>query len=82
MFVYLYIQHSLTSICYFTDEIGEDVVYDLATDPRIVEIKNHVDVEKNVEFQQFLIKLKIIIDKINIKKASWFDNIPASYQTV
>jgi hypothetical protein len=43
-----------------------------------VEIKNHVDVEKNFEFQHITSdKIEKIIDKINIKKASGFDNIPA-----
>jgi hypothetical protein len=43
-----------------------------------IEIKNHVDVEKNVEFQPITSdKIEKIIDKINIKKASGFDNIPA-----
>ena len=32
-------------------KIGEDIVYDPATHPSILEIKNHVDVEKNFEFQ-------------------------------
>ena len=31
--------------------IGEDTVYDPTTHPSILEIKNHVDVEKNFEFQ-------------------------------
>jgi 3-dehydroquinate dehydratase len=54
-----------------TDKIGEDIVYDPATHPSIVEIKNHVDVEKNVEFQHITSdKIEKIIDKINIKKAS------------
>jgi hypothetical protein len=43
-----------------------------------VKIKNPVDVEKNVEFQHITSdKIEQIIDKINIKKASLFDNIPA-----
>ena len=43
-----------------------------------MEIKNHVDVEKNFEFQHITSdKIEKIIDKINIKKASGFDNIPA-----
>jgi hypothetical protein len=43
-----------------------------------LEIKNHVDVEKNFEFQHITSdKIEKIIDKINIKKASGFDNIPA-----
>jgi hypothetical protein len=54
-----------------TDKIGEDIVYDPATHPSIVEIKNHVDVEKNVEFQHITSdKIEIFLDKINIKKAS------------
>jgi hypothetical protein len=61
-----------------TDKIGEDIAYDPATHPSIVEIKNHVDVEKNVEFQHITSdKIEKIIDKLNIKKASGFDNIPA-----
>jgi hypothetical protein len=44
----------------------------------ILEIKNHVDVEKNFEFQHITSdKIEKIIDKINIKKASGFDSIPA-----
>jgi hypothetical protein len=36
-----------------------------------LEIKNHVDVEKNFEFQHITSdKIEKIIDKINIKKAS------------
>ena len=43
-----------------------------------MEIKNHVDVENNFEFQHITSdKIEKIIDKINIKKASGFDNIPA-----
>ena len=43
-----------------------------------LEIKNHVDVEKNFEFQHITSdKIEKIVDKINIKKASGFDNIPA-----
>ena len=54
------------------------IVYDPTTHPSIVEIKNHVDVEKNFEFQHITSdKIEKIIDKINIKKASGFDNIPA-----
>jgi hypothetical protein len=54
-----------------TDKIGEDIVYDPATHPTIVEIKNHVDVEKNVEFQHITTdKIENFLDKINIKKAS------------
>jgi hypothetical protein len=30
------------------DKIGENIVYNPATHPSIVEIKNHVDVEKNL----------------------------------
>ena len=30
------------------DKIGEDTVYDPTTQPSILEIKNHVDVEKNL----------------------------------
>ena len=60
------------------DKIGEDTVYDPTTHPSILEIKNHVDVEKNFEFQHITSdKIEKIIDKINIKKASGFDNIPA-----
>jgi Pyruvate/2-oxoacid:ferredoxin oxidoreductase delta subunit len=60
------------------DKIGEDIVYDPATHPSIVEIKNHVDVEKNFEFQHITSdKIEKIIDKIHIKKVSGFDNIPA-----
>jgi hypothetical protein len=33
------------------DKIEEDTVYDPTTHPSILEIKNHVDVEKNFEFQ-------------------------------
>jgi hypothetical protein len=40
-------------------------------------------VEKNVEFQHITSdKIEKNLDEINIKKASWFDNIPASYQTL
>jgi hypothetical protein len=43
-----------------------------------LEIKNHVDVEKKFEFQHITSdKIEKIIDKINIKKGSGFDNIPA-----
>jgi hypothetical protein len=43
-----------------------------------LEIKNHVIVETNFEFQHITSdKIEKIIDKINIKKASGFDNIPA-----
>jgi hypothetical protein len=60
------------------DKIGEDIVYDPTTHPSILEIKNHVDVEKNFEFQHITSdKIEKNIDKINIKKASGFDNIPA-----
>ena len=60
------------------DKIGEDTVYDPTTHPSILEIKNHVDVENNFEFQHITSdKIEKIIDKINIKKASGFDNIPA-----
>jgi hypothetical protein len=60
------------------DKIGENIVYDPATHSSIVEIKNHVDVENNFEFQHITSdKIEKIIDKINIKKASGFDNIPA-----
>ena len=53
-------------------------LYDPTTHPSILEIKNHVEVEKNFEFQHITSdKIEIIIDKINIKKASGFDNIPA-----
>ena len=39
---------------------------------------NHVDVEKNFEFQHITSdKIEKNIDKINIKKASGFDNILA-----
>ena len=51
------------------DKIGEDTVYDPTTHPSILEIKNHVDVEKNFEFQHITSdKIEKIIDKINIKK--------------
>jgi Holliday junction resolvase-like predicted endonuclease len=51
-----------------TDKIGEDIVYDPTTHLSIVEIKNHVDVEKNVEFQHITSdKIEKIIDKTNIK---------------
>jgi hypothetical protein len=51
------------------DKIGQDIVYDPATHPSIAEIKNHVDVEKNFEFQHIPSdKIEKIIDKINIKK--------------
>jgi hypothetical protein len=53
-------------------------VYDPTTHPSILEIKNHVDVEKNFEFQHITSdKIEKIIDKINIKKASGSDNMPA-----
>ena len=52
------------------DEIGEDTVYDPTTHPSILEIKNHVDVGKNFEFQHITSdKIEKIIDKINIKKS-------------
>jgi hypothetical protein len=57
---------------------NQDTVYDPTTHPSILEIKNHVDVEKKFEFQHITSdKIEKIIDKINIKKASGFDNIPA-----
>jgi hypothetical protein len=40
------------------DKIGEDTVYDPTTHPSILEIKNHVDVEKNFEFFKYLFKNK------------------------
>ena len=53
-----------------TDKIGEDIVYDPTTHPSILEIKNHVDVGKNFEFQHITSdKIEKIIDKINIKKS-------------
>jgi hypothetical protein len=46
------------------DKIGENIVYDPAIHPSIVEIKNHVDVEKNFEFQHITSdKIEKIIDK-------------------
>jgi hypothetical protein len=48
-----------------------------------LEIKNHVDVEKNFEFQHITSdKIEKIIDKINIKKASGFDNMPSPLKLV
>ena len=34
-----------------SDKIGQNVVYDLSTHPRIVEIKNHVDIDNNLTFK-------------------------------
>jgi hypothetical protein len=54
------------------DKIGEDIVYDPATHPSILEIKYQVDVEKNFEFQHITSdKIEKITDKINIKKSLW-----------
>jgi hypothetical protein len=51
------------------DEIGENIVYGPVTHPSIVEIKNHVDVDNNFEFQHITSdKIEKNIDKINIKK--------------
>ena len=33
------------------DKIGQNVVYDPSTHPSIVEIKNHVDIDNNFDFQ-------------------------------
>jgi 3-dehydroquinate dehydratase len=45
-------------------KIGEDTIYDSTTHPSILEIKNHVAVEKNFEFQHITSdKIEKIIDK-------------------
>jgi hypothetical protein len=49
--------------------LAQDIVYDPATHSSILEIKNHVDVEKNFEFQHITSnKIEKVIDKINIEK--------------
>jgi hypothetical protein len=37
------------------DKIGHNVVYDPSTHPSIVEIKNHVDIDNNFDFQKVYI---------------------------
>ena len=60
------------------DKIGQNVVYDPSTHPSIVEIKNHVDIDNNFDFQNITAeRVEKIINTINIKKATGADNIPA-----
>jgi hypothetical protein len=62
------------------DKIGQNVVYDRSTQPRlsIVEIKNHVDIGNNFDFQNITAeRVEKSINTINIKKATDADNIPA-----
>ena len=66
--------------CFSTvaDKIGQHVVYDPSTHPSIVEIKNHVDIDNNFDFQNIIAeRVEKIINTINIKKATGADNIPA-----
>ena len=59
------------------DKIGQHVVYDPSTNPSIVEIKNHVDIDNNFDFQNITAeRVEKIINTINIKKATGADNIP------
>jgi hypothetical protein len=54
------------------DKIGEDIVYEPTTHPSILEIKNHVDVEKIFEFQHITSdKIENCLDKIKMKKSLW-----------
>ena len=54
----------------------ENVVYDPSTHPSIVEIKNHVDIDNNFNFQNITAeRVEKIINTINIKKATGADNI-------
>ena len=54
------------------------MVYDPSTHPSIVEIKNHVDIDNNFDFQNITAeRVEKIINTINIKKATGADNIPA-----
>ena len=51
------------------DKIGQNVVYDPSTHPSIVEIKNHVDIDNNFDFQNITAeRVEKIINTINIKK--------------
>jgi hypothetical protein len=54
------------------DKIGHNVVYDPSTHPSIVEIKNHVDIDNNFDFQNITAeRVEKIINTINIKKSNW-----------
>ena len=56
------------------------MVYDPSTQPRpsIVEIKNHVDIDNNFDFQNITAeRVEKSINTININKATGADNIPA-----
>ena len=44
-------QKTLTLFSRLADKIGHNVVYDPSTHPSIVEIKNHVDINNNFDFQ-------------------------------
>ena len=54
------------------------MVYDPSTHPSIVEIKNHVDIDNDFDFQNITAeRIEKNINTINIKKATGADNIPA-----
>jgi hypothetical protein len=60
------------------DKIGQNVVVDPSIHPSIVEIKDHVDIDNNFDFQNITTeRVEKIINTINIKKATGADNIPA-----
>ena len=62
----------LSDYSYGPDKIGHNVVYDPSTHPSIVEIKNHVDIDNNFNFQNITAeRVEKIINTINIIKSYW-----------
>ncbi len=60
------------------NKIGSDVVYDPSTHPSILQIKNQSCTNTPFDFQKTSIdKVEKIINKLNIKKATGADGIPA-----
>ena len=71
-------EHFNTFFSTVTEKIGNGVAYDQSTHSSILEIRKHSNPDINFEFQKTTTeKIEKIVNKINIKKATGCDGIPA-----
>ena len=71
-------EHFNTFFSTVTEKIGNGVAYDQSTHSSILEIRKHSNPDISFEFQKTTTeKIEKIVNKINIKKATGCDGIPA-----